>query len=106
MSANFTPGLTTVIINVGVSQQATDLKQGSWVMDATIAPAGRPAIRQANFYRVVSMGPNPSNPAQMLVELQTPIVTPTDNNLNSYTGTLVSLRGVSGVFIRPTLTPN
>lgn len=108
-NASFTTGYTTVTINLSAGQQAPDLRQGSWVMDATILnPTGQLPIRQANFYRVVSMAQNPSNPAQMLVELQTPIVAPVGYSSSgyTYTGTLVSIRGVSGVFVRPPLTPN
>ena len=37
--------------------------------------------------------------------IQTPIKEPTDRNMAAYTGHLVLLRGVSGVFTRPQLAP-
>lgn len=109
LSAGFTTGSTTVTITQNQSDQALDLKPGTWVMDATITPVannGALPIRQANFYRVVSLTPNPANLNQTLVELQTPIAAPTGYPPMGYpyTGTLVALRGVSGVFVRPPLT--
>jgi len=106
---SMTSGLTSVTINYGTAQQALDLVPGSWLMDATITPANPPAIprpiRQANFYRVVSVVQVSST--QMNLELQTPISAPTGYPPMgyTYTGTLVALRGVSGVFVRPPLTP-
>jgi hypothetical protein len=108
MGATFTTGLTSVVISPANSQQALDLKPGSWVMDATITPANPPGlpfpIRQANFYRVVSVV---SLNGQVNLELQTPISPPTGYPPlgYSYPGTLVALNGVSGVFVRPPLTP-
>jgi hypothetical protein len=70
-------------------------------MDATVfhpgaATIGRPGMRHANFYRVVSVNGT-------TVELQTPIKTPRDNG-GAYTATFIVFRGVSGVFVKPPLT--
>jgi hypothetical protein len=99
-----TSGLTSVTIPQASSLQALDLKPGSWIMDATINANVQPPIRQANFYRVVSVV---QAGTQVTLELQTPIAPPTGQPPLgfSYTGTLVALRGVSGVFVRPQLTP-
>jgi prepilin-type N-terminal cleavage/methylation domain-containing protein len=92
----FTPNSTTVVVNGSL-----DVKPGGWVMDASVGNvAGRPLIRHANMYQVVSTTPNGGG---TILELQTPIRMPTDNNGNAYTGTLVFLNGVSGVYTRPTL---
>jgi hypothetical protein len=76
-------------------------------MDATINSTVNPPIRQANFYRVVSMT-TPAGSGQVILELQTPISAPTGYAPQgfAYTGTLVALKGVSGVFVRPQLTWN
>jgi len=105
MGATFTTGLSTVTISNAASQAALDLKPGTWVMDATINPAANPfPIMQANFYRVVSVV---QVNGQVNLELQTPIIPPVGYPPLgfSYPGTLVALNGVSGVFVRPPLTP-
>ncbi len=96
-SASFTPNSTTVVVN-----GSPDVKPGGWVMDASVGNvSGRPLIRHANFYQVVSVTPNGAN---TILELQTPVKTASDNSPNQYTGTLVVLRGVSGVYARASLT--
>lgn len=105
LSASFTTGLTTVAISPANALQALDLKPGSWVMDATIAsPQNAYPIRQANFYRVVSVV---ELNGQVNLELQTPISPPVGYSPLgfTYTGTLVALNGVSGVFVRPPIVP-
>jgi type II secretory pathway pseudopilin PulG len=107
MTATFTSGLTTVAISPANSQQALDLKPGSWVMDATVNPQATPfPIRQANFYRVVSVV---EVNGQVNLELQTPISPPTGYPPLGFTYTaqsnLIALNGVSGVFVRAPLTP-
>ena len=93
----FTPNSTTIIV-----PGSPELKPGMWVMDATVTPSNspRPLIRHANPYQVVSVTLDPANPGQTLVELQTAVKTPTDNNLNPYNGTPVILRGASGAYTR------
>jgi hypothetical protein len=102
-----TSGLTSVTFSQSATQNALDLKAGMWVMDATSTPASATIpipIRQANFYRVVSVV---TSGGQVTVEVQTPIAPPTGYAPlgYTYTGTLVFLTGVSGVFVRPQLTP-
>jgi len=99
---SFAPGSTFISVN-----GAPDVKPGGWVMDATVGTgantangAARPRIRHANFYQVVSVTPNG---ATTILEVQTPIKTPTDNDKSPYNGTLTVLRGVSGVYVRPPL---
>lgn len=102
---SFTSGLSTITISNANSAAALDLKPGSWVMDATINSNMTPfPIRQANFYRVVSVTEVNGN---VNVEVQTPISPPTGYQPlgYTYTGTLVALNGVSGVFVRPPLVP-
>jgi prepilin-type N-terminal cleavage/methylation domain-containing protein len=96
----FTPLTTSVrLLNAN-----PDLKPGQWILDASVNLPNRPGIRHANFYRVVSVTYDPNNNWTDL-ELQTPINLPTDGNSSSYTGTLVILRGVSGVYTRRMLAP-
>lgn len=105
LQATFTTGLTAVTIPAISAADAMDLKPGSWVMDASSQPAAVPyPIRQANFYRVVSVTPAGGN---VTLELQAPIGAPPGYNPFGYVygGTLVALNGVSGVFVRPPLTP-
>jgi len=106
-TASFTSGLTNVTLNLTAADQALDLKPGSWVMDATINPNAVPfPIRQAQFYRVVSI--TQINATQVNLELQSPVSPPTGYSPLGFTwtGTLVALKGVSGVFVRPQLTWN
>jgi hypothetical protein len=91
----FTPGTTSVTVSGN-----PDIKPGAWVMDASVnvtLPTPRPAIRHAYFYRVTAVNGG-------TLELQSPLKTPSDGNSNAYTGTLVILRGVAGVYQRPMLT--
>jgi len=96
-------GLTTVSFPPG-----TDLgvQKGGWILDASITPSG---VRNANFYRVVSVE---DNSGSVDVELQTPIkpdtkgpgvfdIPPANANLRTF----IVVAGVSEVFERPTLTP-
>ena len=111
-NATFTTGLTSVTLNLNAADQALDLKPGSWVMDATIIPSPAPTtqypkpppIRQAYFYRVVTV--TQVSGTQVNLELQSPVTPPTGYAPigYSYAGTLVALRGVAGVFVRPPLT--
>jgi type II secretory pathway pseudopilin PulG len=107
--ANFTPGSTTVVVT-----GTPDLKPGGWVMDATVGivtnfspPGPRPTpLRHANFYQVVSVTPGGAGTTNL--ELQTVVKAPSDTGFNpsasaGYTGTLVVLRGVSGVYPKPPL---
>lgn len=97
----FTPGSTQVDIP-GVSRSQLELRPGDWVVDGTIYDntQGRPGIRHAVFYRITALADTPGG---VRLELQTPIRTPADGR-GPYTGTLIILRGVSGVFVRPLLT--
>lgn len=105
-TVTYTTGTTSVLV-----PGTPDVKPGGWVMDATVrlaAPAGSAAgtaatipIRNANFYQVVSVVDNGNSTTTL--ELQSPIK-PVNSKLNgSYTGTLVVLRGVSGVYPKPPL---
>jgi hypothetical protein len=104
MGASLTTGSTTVTISAANSAQALDLKAGSWVMDASSNNSVSPPIRQANFYRVVSVV---QAGGVVNLELQSPIAAPTGYPPLGYTysGTLVAMSGVSGVFVRAPLTP-
>jgi hypothetical protein len=116
------PGNTTVIVPNNASGQAPDVKPGGWVMDATVGnvmniapspvvgPRSTP-LRHANFYQVVGVTPGPGA-GQTTLELQVPIKVASDVGLNpiatttplyTYGGTLVVLRGVSGVYPRSPL---
>ncbi len=96
-NTTFNPGQTSIVVT-----GSPDLKGGGWVMDASVVP---PYIRNTNFYQVVSVTENTPLAGQTTIELQNPIKNPTDNNTAAYTGTLVVLRGVSGVYPRAPLTP-
>jgi type II secretory pathway pseudopilin PulG len=104
MGASLTTGSTTVAISAANSAQALDLKAGSWVMDASSNNGVSPPIRQANFYRVVSVV---QAGGVVNLELQSPIAAPTGYPPLGFTyqGTLVAMSGVSGVFVRAPLTP-
>lgn len=90
------PGTTSIDL-----PGSPNVKPGQWIMDATIAPAGRPLVRQAQFYQIVSATPNGGNTT---LELQTPLRVPTDNSTAAYNATIVHLPGVSGVSVRSPLT--
>jgi hypothetical protein len=96
--------LTTVTVN----DPALAVRPGGWVMDATVNPATATAatrpLRHANLYRVVSVVQDPNTNTTVL-ELQTPIKAPSDNNMAAYAGKLVVFNGVSGVFTRRMLGP-
>lgn len=104
----FTPGSTTVTVP---TTPGVVLQKGGWVMDATIKPADllatppTPAMRHANFYRIVSATENGAN---IDLELDKPIrrndgrANPT---LDAWTdGTLVVLAGVADVFEQQPMT--
>jgi len=115
-NVTFNPGQTSLLLP-GVSPNQLEIRSGDWVMDGTIydpsSGIGRPGLRHAYFYRVTAMTetqleiqpPQPPlrTPATQL-EIQPPLRTPADGNLASYPGTLILLRGVSGVFVRHPLT--
>lgn len=111
---NFAPGQTQLVLPVPRNQ--IEIRSGDWVMDATIhdptsgIPLGRPGMRHAHFYRVTAITETPGGTQ---LEVQPPLRIPADNlrdpstgNPIPYTGTLVLMRGVSGVFIRSPLTGN
>ena len=107
-SATFTPGTTVVTVNVPPAN--LEVVPGNWIMDATVLPptvtAVTPLVRHANPYQVVSVNPDPNNANVTLLELQSPVLTTDTSTLpRAYTGTLVVLRGVAGVFPRPPLSP-
>jgi hypothetical protein len=86
-----------------------EIRSGDWVMDGTIydpsSGIGRPGLRHAYFYRVTAMTETTTGTLTgTLLEIQPPLRTPADGNLASYPGTLILLRGVSGVFVRHPLT--
>jgi prepilin-type N-terminal cleavage/methylation domain-containing protein len=99
--ARFEPGQTAVTVN-HAANNPPEVKPGAWVMDATIVAANRPLIRHANPYEVVSV--TPVSATQTILELQTPVKTPTDNNRAGYDGMLVVLRGACGAYTRSPLT--
>ncbi|MBA4067563.1 MAG: hypothetical protein C0501_28410 [Isosphaera sp.] len=72
------------------------LRPGGFVMDATVNPAGRPALRHANVYQVVSVTGN-------TLELQTPLKPASDGSSAPYTGTFVILPGACGAYVRAPL---
>jgi len=117
-NVTFNPGQTSLLLEhiPGVSPNQLEIRSGDWVMDGTIydpssgIAVGRPGLRHAYFYRVTAMTetqleiqPPLRTPATQL-EIQPPLRTPADGNLASYPGTLILLRGVSGVFVRHPLT--
>jgi len=110
-NVSFTTGSTSVTI-----PGTPDLKPGGWVMDATVdafpqvfppppaAPAPQPTkipVRNANFYQITSVA---AGGGSTTLELQSPIKPVNTRIGGSYTGTLVVLKGVSGVYTRPMLT--
>lgn len=97
---DFIPGQTNLFIP-GISRSQLEIRSGDWALDGTIydGSQGRPGMRHAHFYRVTAIADVPGG---VQLELQTPIRPPADNG-GSYSGTLVLLRGVSGVFVRPLL---
>ena len=108
-NVTFNPGQTSLLLEhiPGVSPNQLEIRSGDWVMDGTIydpssgIPVGRRGLRHAYFYRVTAMTETPTG---TLLEIQPPLRTPADGNLASYPGTLILLRGVSGVFVRHPLT--
>ena len=96
----FTPGTSSVSV-----PGSPDIRAGGWVMDATISTVPGGNIRHANFYRVSALNPDPNIPGNTILELQSPIKTPSDNGGAYTNGTLLVMRGVSGVYTRPPLTP-
>jgi len=107
-NVTFNPGQTSLLLP-GVSPNQLEIRSGDWVMDGTIydddpssgIAVGRPGLRHAYFYRVTAMTETTTG---TLLEIQPPLRTPADGNLASYPGTLILLRGVSGVFVRHPLT--
>ena len=101
-NVTFNPGQTSLLLP---SPNQLEIRSGDWVMDGTIydpsSGIGRPGLRHAYFYRVTAMTETPTG---TLLEIQPPLRTPADGNLASYPGTLILLRGVSGVFVRHPLT--
>ena len=105
----FNPGQTSLLLEhiPGVSPNQLEIRSGDWVMDGTIydpssgIAVDRPGLRHAYFYRVTAMTETTTG---TLLEIQPPLRTPADGNLASYPGTLILLRGVSGVFVRHPLT--
>jgi hypothetical protein len=78
-----------------------NVKPGQWILDATVNTTGR-LLRHANFYQVVTVIHNPPDPAtavQTWIEVQSPIKT-SDGASLQYSGTLVVLDGVAGVYPR------
>ena len=116
-NVTFNPGQTSLLLP-GVSPNQLEIRSGDWVMDGTIYdddPSSgiavcRPGLRHAYFYRVTAMTETfleiqpPLRTPATLLEIQPPLRTPADGNLASYPGTLILLRGVSGVFVRHPLT--
>jgi hypothetical protein len=98
----FNPGQTSLLL-----PGQLEIRSGDWVMDGTIydpssgITVGRPGLRHAYFYRVTAMTETTTG---TLLEIQPPLRTPADGNPASYRGTLILLRGVSGVFVRHPLT--
>ena len=89
-----------------VFRNQLEVRAGDWALDGTIhAPGGngRPGIRHARFYRIAAITDTPDGAR---LALETPISIPSDNIIAPYQGTLVLLRGVSGVFVRSPLTAN
>jgi hypothetical protein len=82
--------------SVTLSAAPGRLRPGGFVMDATVAPAGRPRVRHANVYQVVSVTGN-------TLELQTPLRPATDGSSAPYTGTFVILAGACGAYPRAPL---
>jgi hypothetical protein len=105
---NFVPGQTNLLLS-GVSRNQLEIRSGDWVMDGTIHDptsginVGRPGLRHAHFYRVTAIT---ETPAGTQLEIQPPLRAPADGNSTPYLGTLVLLRGVSGVFIRNPINGN
>lgn len=103
----FAPGQTRLVLPVPRNQ--VEIRSGDWIMDATVydptsgITLGRPGMRHAHFYRVSAITETVGGTQ---LEVQPPLRTPADGNPASYLGTLVLLRGVSGVFIRSPLTGN
>ena len=107
-NVTFNPGQTSLLLP-GVSPNQLEIRSGDWVMDGTIydpsSGIGRPGLRHAYFYRVTAMTETTTGTLTgTLLEIQPPLRTPADGNLASYPGTLILLRGVSGVFVRHPLT--
>jgi len=98
------PGQTSLLLP-GVSPNQLEIRSGDWIMDGTIydpsSGVGRPGMRHAHFYRVTAMLETPMGTQ---LEIHPPLRTPADGNPALYSGTLILLRGVSGVFIRNPLT--
>jgi hypothetical protein len=102
-NVTFNPGQTSLLL----PPNQLEIRSGDWVMDGTIydpssgIAVGRPGLRHAYFYRVTAMTETTTG---TLLEIQPPLRTPADGNPAPYSGTLILLRGVSGVFVRHPLT--
>jgi hypothetical protein len=121
-----TPGSTSLTLFYSGARPA--VTKGRWIMDATLSDANNTTLvmtggtvqnpttggpynlnlRNANFYRVVSV--NDETPNQLDIEIQTPFKLSRDPQGNSsqnalpYSATIVVLNGVAEVFDRPLLT--
>jgi hypothetical protein len=102
-NVTFVPGGTAITL----VPNTAELRKGSWVMDATVTngsvTAATPALRHAEFYRVLSVTDDPLNPGYVALEVHKPVTRP-DGLAGTYTGTLVVLPAVADVFERPMLT--
>lgn len=102
--ALFVPG-ETAITNVPAG---TEIRKGTWVMDATIDPVR--GLRHAEFYRVLAV--TETSATTVALDVHKPIsrpdglVNPGNTSIYAYTGTLVVLPGVADVYERPVLNAN
>lgn len=85
---------------------APPVQKGGWILDATVTniDSSTPGVRNANFYRVVSVTPNGTT---VDIELQTPLKDPSGKatGFNPVTQSrFVVLNGIYEVFDLPPLT--
>jgi prepilin-type N-terminal cleavage/methylation domain-containing protein len=108
--ASLTVGSTQIITTNAASE---NLRVGSWIMDGTIlSSATLGNIRNAQFYRVVSVEKDPAT-GVYTIDLETPIQKPTgepavgiSNGSTPYVAQLYVFSELIDVFDRPPLTPS
>jgi hypothetical protein len=108
-TASFNPGDTQI---VGIPATA-EVRKGTWVLDVGYSPPAPPApappnqadptlgLRQAEFYRVVSVIDNGTG--YYTLEVHKPIVR-SDKSTAAYTGVVIVIPSIADVFERPPLT--
>ena len=79
------------------------VRKGGWLMDGTVQGTPASGLRNANFYRIVGVTPDPSTPLKYTIDIEPPIRPRTDGQTTPYTPTIYLFAGLAEVFSRPQL---